>query len=45
MTADKRSDCNRIADWEIVELEMVVKEVKQPFDVIDPKKVWNMLKK
>jgi hypothetical protein len=36
---------NRIADWEIVELEMVVKQVRQPFDVIDPKKVWNMLKK
>ena len=45
MTADKRSDGNRIADWEIVELEMVIKEVKQPFDVIDPKKIWNMLKK
>ena len=45
MTADKRSDGSRIADWEIVELEMVIKEVKQPFDVIDPKKVWSMLKK
>jgi hypothetical protein len=45
MTADKRHDGNRIADWEIVELEMVIKQVKQPFDVIDPKKIWNMLKK
>jgi hypothetical protein len=45
MTADKQYNGNRIADWEIVELEMVIKEVKQPFDVIDPKKVWNMLKK
>jgi hypothetical protein len=45
MTADKQYNGNRIADWEIVELEMVIKEVRQPFDVIDPKKVWDMLKK
>jgi hypothetical protein len=45
MTADKQYNGNRIADWEIVELEMVIKQVRQPFDVIDPKKVWNMLKK
>jgi hypothetical protein len=32
-------------DWEIVEFEVRVKEVKQLFDVIDPKKVWELLKK
>jgi hypothetical protein len=30
-------------DWEIVELEMVVKEVKQVIDVVDPKKIVEIL--
>lgn len=35
----------RVRDWEVVEFEVRVKEVKQLFDVIDPKKVWELLKK
>ncbi len=35
----------KVQDWEIVEIEVRVKEVKQLIDVIDPKKVWEMLKK
>lgn len=40
------SDYNRqkIQDWEIVEFEVRVREVKQLVDVVDPKKVWNLLK-
>ena len=34
-----------IQDWEIVEFEVRIKEVKQLFDVIDPKKIWTMLQK
>lgn len=36
---------DKVQDWEIVEYEVRVKEVKQLFDVIDPKKVWDLLKK
>lgn len=35
----------QVQDWEIVEFEVHVKEVKQLIDVIDPKKVWEMLQK
>jgi len=35
---------DKVKDWEIVEFEVRVKEVKQLVDVIDPKKVWEMLK-
>ena len=35
----------KVQDWEIVEFEVRVKEVKQLIDVIDKKKVWEMLKK
>jgi len=34
----------KIQDWEIVEFEVQVREVKQLVDVVDPKKVWNLLK-
>ena len=34
-----------IQDWEIVEFEVRVREVKQLIDVIDKKKVWDLLKK
>ncbi len=34
-----------IQDWEIVEFEVRVKEVKQLIDVIKPEKVWDLLKK
>jgi hypothetical protein len=36
---------DRVRDWEVVEFEVRVKEVKQLIDVIDPKKVWELLKK
>ena len=35
----------KLQDWEIVEFEVRVKEVKQLIDVVDPKKVWDLLKK
>lgn len=35
----------KVKDWEIVEYEVRVKEVKQLIDVVDPKKVWDLLKK
>lgn len=35
----------KIQDWEIVEFEVRVKEVKQLIDIIDPKKVWDLLKR
>jgi hypothetical protein len=36
---------NRVADWEVVELEMVVKEVKGVHEVITAKKLKEMLMK
>lgn len=36
---------SEIQDWEIVEFEVRVKEVKQLIDVIKPEKVWDLLKK
>lgn len=41
------SDYSRqeVQDWEFVEYEVTVKEVKQLFDVVDKKKVWELLKK
>lgn len=35
----------RVKDWEIVEYEVRVKEVKHLADVIDPKKIFELLKK
>lgn len=35
----------KIHDWEIVEFEVRVKEVKQLIDVIDKKKIFELLKK
>lgn len=35
----------QVQDWEVVEFEVRVKEVKQLVDVIDKKKIWEMLKK
>lgn len=34
-----------IGSWDIIEFEMVESAVKGVYDVIDPKKVWDMLKK
>lgn len=41
------SDYSRqeVQDWEFVEYEVTVKEVKQLIDVVKPEKVWNLLKK
>ena len=35
----------QIQDWEIVEYEVRVKEVKQLIDVVKPERVWDLLKK
>ena len=35
----------KVQDWEIVEYEVRVREVRQLIDVVDPKKVWDLLKK
>ena len=32
-------------DWEIVEFEVRVKEVKQLVDIVKPERVWDLLKK
>lgn len=36
---------DQVDDWEFVEYEVRVKEVKQLIDIVDKKKVWEMLKK
>jgi hypothetical protein len=33
-----------VQDWEFVEFEVTVKEVKQLFDVVDKKKIFELLK-
>ena len=35
----------KVQDWEFVEYEVSVKEVKQLIDIVDKKKVWELLKK
>jgi hypothetical protein len=44
---NSRSDWARsqLDDWEIVEFEVQVKEVKQLIDIVDKKKIWDLLKK
>ena len=32
-----------LGDWEIIELEMVIKDTKQVIDVVDPKKIVEIL--
>lgn len=34
-----------IQDWEIVEFEVRVKEVKQLHEIVKPERVWELLKK
>jgi len=34
-----------ISDWDIIELELTEKSVKGVHEIIDPKKIWDMLKK
>lgn len=36
---------NQIHNWEIVEYEVRVKEVKQLIDIVKPERVWDLLKK
>ena len=36
---------SEIQDWEIVEYEVRVKEVKQLHEIVKPEKVWDLLKK
>jgi len=36
---------DEVKDWEFVEYEVSVKEVRQLIDVVKPEKVWEMLKK
>ena len=45
ISADDRTDRSRISDWEVVELEMVIKEVKGVHEVITAKKLMQLLKK
>ena len=35
----------QVQDWEIVEFEVRVKEVKQLIDIVKPERVWDLLKK
>ncbi len=35
----------KVRDWEIVEFEVRVKEVKQLHEIVKPEKVWDLLKK
>ena len=46
MNMNSHSDYIRrqVENWEFVEYEVTVKEVKQLVDVMDKKKVWEMLK-
>ena len=36
---------NELENWEFVEYEVVEREVKQLIDVVDKKKVWEILKR
>lgn len=47
ITSYMNSDHHReqLRDWEIVEFEVQVKEVKQLIDIVDKKKIWDLLKK
>ena len=35
----------KVQDWEFIEYEVRIKEVRQLIDVVDKKKVWEMLKR
>lgn len=47
MHMNSRSEWARaeLDNWEIVEFEVQVKEVKQLIDIVDKKKIWDLLKK
>ena len=44
---NSHSDYTRrqVQDWEIVEFEVRVREVKQLIDIVKPEKVWDLLKR
>lgn len=42
---DSRLGINRVSEWEVVELEMVIKEVKGVHEVITQKKLMALLTK
>lgn len=45
MNSQHESYRSHLDDWEIVEFEVQVKEVKQLIDIVDKKKIWDLLKK
>jgi hypothetical protein len=45
MNSQHESYRSQLDDWEIVEFEVQVKEVKQLIDIVDKKKIWDLLKK
>jgi hypothetical protein len=47
MNSDSRSDNgrNRVSEWEVVELEMVIKEVKGVHEIITAKKLKELIMK
>ena len=47
MNSDSRSDRgrNRVSEWEVVELEMVIKEVKGVHEIITAKKLKELIMK
>lgn len=45
MNSHYNSIRDQVHDWEFVEYEVQVKEVKQLIDIVKPEKVWEVLKK
>lgn len=45
MNSHYESYRSQLDDWEIVEFEVQIKEVKQLIDIVDKKKIWDLLKK
>ena len=45
MNARNKFFGDQLQDWEFVEYEVVEREVRQLIDVVDKKKVWEILKR
>jgi hypothetical protein len=45
MNSNSEWSRNELQKWEFVEYEVVEREVRQLIDVVDKKKVWEMLKR
>ena len=45
MNSHSQWDHDELQNWEFVEYEVTVKEVRQLVDIVDKKKVWEMLKR